>query len=314
MKFLTFIFVFLILAVTVLADPAPTNSVKISALPSAGTLGGGELVPMVQGGITKQGTVGQIQVIPLTANTASSNALQASIIVVSNWSGTASNALQAQIILNMATNASLVAAVNAASNSLTTVSNSLNATVTALGTVSNALTVVSNTVNANSASIATLQGATNGMNTRIATLEAAGGGTNASAVSFNRISTPTFQMPSVASLAVSAQVTNINVDFNNGTFQKVFVSFVSGNGVVVFKPMNFRDGDNMFLEVILTNGISGNVGTSSTATNGTIDAWTSTTIANANGDYSQVSGSVREALLNWQVMGGSLIWTMAIHQ
>ena len=93
-----------------------TNSVKVSALPGATTpLAGTEIVPLVQSGVTKTATIGQICAAPTAANLASSNSLF-------SLSATISNALANLNSIEVSNRTAAVSNVNALA---VTVSNAL---------------------------------------------------------------------------------------------------------------------------------------------------------------------------------------------
>ena len=123
----------LILLATLPAFAQLTNSIKVSALPSATTpLTGTEIVPLNQSGATKSATIDQVQAKAVGIANATSNTLVASLATLNGSLVTASNLLA----LRLGTN----------TTAITTTSNALQAQI---GTNTAAIISTSNSIMAN---------------------------------------------------------------------------------------------------------------------------------------------------------------------
>lgn len=289
----------LIVASAGLAFGQPTNAIKISQLTTATVpLGGTELVPITQGGVTKSVTMANIWFNPNAYSTASSNVLQGEILSLF------ASASQ----LSLATNSlqSNVTALAGRTTLLEANTNSINATVAAHGSRLTLLEVNTNAlqsqVTALSGRTSLLEVNTNALQTEINSINTQLGNnpTNGATVSFTRILTPAYTNSSYAGGS-----TTLNVDFSKGTFQVINIA-PNNNSTITFQPLNFQNGDNIWLEVVSSGNFPTVVGSSGTVTGGTVDAWSSSLTTS-------MSGSAKRALLNWQCFGNSLVFTMAVH-
>lgn len=307
---------FILLCATCLAATAQSqlsNGVALHLIPAAATpLTGNELVPMSQitsgTNATKTATVNQINVAPMnfaqSATAALTNLALANIaadLAISNLVNTATS----QGNGNVTSIALGVTKANAQLVALNIVSNEANATVTALNSVSNSATAATT-------AITTLQGATNGLQGQITTIasQLGLGATNGGTGNFSRLLLPSVNLGTFATPVNGA--TN-NLDFSAGSTQTINVGVPNTSVPLLFLPMNFKDGDNVFLYVTVTNGIPGYVGTTLTATNGTVDIYTSGLRATGNAQSIQINGATKEAVLNWTVIGTKIIFTATAH-
>ena len=128
----------LILLATLPAFAQLTNSIKVSALPSATTpLTGTEIVPLNQSGATKSATIDQVQAKAVGIANATSNALAGSVSTLNGNFLAASNSLSLRIGTNSATitatSNALQSQITSGSAALTTTSNAILSTVSSAG-------------------------------------------------------------------------------------------------------------------------------------------------------------------------------------
>ena len=298
------------LAVTV---PAQTNVVKISALPTGNAITGTELVPVDQNNgvsnVTIQVTVNQLTAIPLNyAQGASNFVLQ---VVSTNAANDVanSNRLNANIAGDLLT-----------SNAMVNVSNQVLAANSALGTVSNSLNYAqaqiqnaTNTANFQQTEISSLSSSNSfvfGTITAI-NLFINNAATNGGQGTYSRIVTPATLLPATTGLA--GQVVTNQIDFRLGSYQSINVGLGNSGNPLLFQPINFTNGDNVFLYVYVTNGVPGWIGSSLTVSGGRVDSWVSGASSTGGGASLNVTGGTKEAVLNWTVERTNLIYTESIH-
>lgn len=288
---------------------ALTNAIKISQLTTATTpLAGNEIVPLVQSAVTKQATVAQVIYAATAANVQTSNTLAALIVTATNSIATASNT----IIANAAADKNALIATNALlAGAITTTSNGLAGTIT---TTSNALAGALTSTNA--ALLAALAASNSIYQVEIAA--AAAGVTNAvtnfGTGTFTRLVTTSYTWPNQLQIPITQS--NTFIDFTKGSLQRVYCGLATTVSRITFTPTNFVDGDNVYLEVIVTNGTAGNVGTENNLPgNGTLDPWTGSAVSKGSfvDYYSQLAGGTKTAMLNWQVFSNNVVFSMSIH-
>ena len=278
-----------------------TNTTAISALTSVGSITGSELIPVVQGGVTMKATAGQIQSAP----SAAAPAVQTFATGVSNQLVSATNLLYTSQI---ASNSAALAALAATNAALLTAISTTNAAERTAMNLSNSIAIAT-IIASNSVAMNALAATNTAIQAQISALQVSAGQTNISTINLtnatvNRLMLPTYQAPSI-SFPVNATITT-NVDFSKGTFQRIFVGMASSACTLLFAPTNFADGDNVWLDVVVTNSQAGTVGTATSVPGGTLNYWSASGAA--------LSGSKKETLLNWQVMGtNNLMFTQAIH-
>ena len=250
------------------AVSTPTNAVPISGFTTVSSLTGPELVPVVQGGVNMKATVAQIQASPAAAAAA-----------VQTFANGTSNSL-------MNTSNVLATTIGATSNSLLSAIQGTNTALnTTIGATSNNL-------------LSAIQGTNSALQSQITTLQAASGQTNLASLTLTnltagRVRTPTTQLAGFA--VPSATTITTNLDFSQGSFQRVFINLGASSSKLLFNPTNFVDGDNIWLMVTCTNAVAGVVGTGQSPTGGSITL--------GGNPSTSLSGASKSALLNWQVMG-----------
>ena len=285
-------------------SPQTTNLVKVSQLPSANTLTGSEIVSNDAKRLDRQrdieSNIGTAEALMATGTNNIGLLVTAANTALNVVSNNANNFAATALVEVQGTNAANRAALTATNNTLLAAISATNAPIQAQIQATNA------------AAQAAIQATNTIVQNEMAALQAGGGPlTNGATASFasasiNRLSTPSTNMPTLSE--TTSGNAQLNLDFSKGSFQTIAVGIFNATSGVFFNPINWRDGDNVWLEVICTNGISGNVGTVGSVTGGSIDSW------NVNKNTgATLNGSVKTALLNWQVLGTNLILTEAVH-
>ncbi len=303
------LFIFTLLAAVTVQAATPTNTVTVPGLLFATTpLGGTERVPVYQSGL-KSATVDQIAAAAAAlGNGAKSYALSASNILAAALQ-TATNNLA--LLSNSAT--ATTTNFNAASNLFSARLNSLGAL-----SKSNILTL-SNLADAGSvagrgsndfylaSNPANYQSGVQVTTTVNSALAAGGGVTNGGTVVFANVATPTLDLGSVTTLSSGTDSTNYVVNLSASSFQKVIVTPRTSNSKFNFVFTNAVDGENIWLLATAVNGIAWKFSASAG-----VDYWTVDSFGNPT--TTLIVGSANTtALLNWQVIGGRVIFTAAIH-
>ncbi len=303
MKKFFLIAAFALATVSSFAGNPVTNSIGLSALVFATTpLGGTERVPIYQFGM-KSATVDQITAnasgAALANNLATSNALAAvranantvsnsfssvsnSFVVVSNNFITASNAL---VFANAATSNALAAANLSTSNQ---VAGLLQRTNTFYG--------ANNPSNYQSG--AQVSTTVNGA------LAAAGVVTNSGTASFANLATPTLNLGSLTTPSTALDQTNVLIDLSVAQFQTITIVPRTGTSAFCFIYTNAVDGVNVWLLASANNGIAWYF-----AAGGNPDSWNA---ARQTNSFNVGSAAGAGAMLNWQVIGGRVVFTSSI--
>ena len=273
-----------------------TNSVKVSALPSATLpLAGTELVPIVQQiagtNASRTATVDQLLAKATALDNATTNGLAALLtaettsrtVAVSNALALSTNFNTAQLAALVGTNNILLAAINAEIASRQVA-------------VSNALVLTTNNY---TGLLSALVGTNSALAGQIATLAASIGQsiTNGGTVTFTRANITSLVNPSV-NLGTVTQTggtsTNHWLDFSAGTIQRLTLD-VSGGGAptMLFAPTNAADGQQICLWLSSVRSVSAGSVTRS-------DIHGASTIGPTT--------SGQNILMNWVVVGTSIIY------
>lgn len=303
MKKFFLIAAFALATVSSFAGNPVTNSIGLPALVFATTpLAGTERVPLYQSGL-KSATVDQI-----TAN--------ASGVALANNLGT-SNALAAvRANANTVSNSFL-----SVSNGFITLSNNFvvgsNAFVFANASTSNALAAANLSTSNQVAGLLqrtnTFYGANNPANyqsgaqvssTVNSALAAAGVVTNSGTASFANIATPTLNLGSLTTPSTAVDQTNVLIDLSAAQFQTITIVPRSGNSTFRFIYTNAVDGVNVWLLAQANNGIAWYF-----AAGGNPDSWNASRQTN---NFNVGSSAGSGAMLNWQVIGGRVVFTSSI--
>jgi hypothetical protein len=293
-----------------------TNTVKVSALPSAGTITGSEIIPMVQSGATVSASVNQIIAQAQAATASASNTLAAAQAATVTTLGAWTNIIAANAGTNLinlqASNTVIRAAMTASNNVALAAINATNAAIQAALQASNAVYQAEIAAAGASGGSGGTLNVTNLVVTNIVSGAITTAVFSATSLIAGNAETPIYQISAPSGNISGVLVSNI--DFSKGSFQVINAPINSGTPtsvMLLFTPINWHNGDNVWLLVKNTESTAAYCGSSTTATGGTIDAWGIT--ANNGGYPVQMSGSVKSALLNWQVFGTQLIFTATAH-
>lgn len=305
MKFLSTFFLVTCLAFGAAAQV--TNTIKISQLPFAGSVNAADSTILLQGGVTKQATILQLNSVPLSSIVATNSQIQ--IALASHLSTILANGAFATNAA--ATNAAALAASSLSlSNAIVGTNAVLNNYVAAVNAGLQGIIVA----NAN-ADAEALAGMNADLTAAINSLAAsvAAGATNGGMASFSRLVLPTVTLP--LQFLTSSSVSNVTIDFSQGSQQRIVFPSSNPGATCFFKPINWHDGDNVWLHVYqMNNSMATIVGISNSTVylpGGRMDSWYMRSGVNYAADT--MSGNVRQALLNWQVFGTNIIFSMSMH-
>ena len=288
-----------LLAATVTVQAQVTNLVKISALPTVTSIAGTEIVPVDQSGVTKSATVNQIVSGPVAMVNTASNYFQAY-----DTSATATMTANAATAAAATTSAaSAAAAALAATNSLiqSAIASASNVNATATATLSS--TVTANAASAAAAQVATntllqtqMSGLTGGLSAAIIN---GANGTMSTATVTNLVQ-PTLFMTATAA-GQGSYTSNVNF---SASFQKLSLTETGSGATYLFSPQNFTDGQTVTL-IIQNSGGSATFGSVTVATNASGARFN----VHGGGLLTTATGTASTAYLNWQCIGGLIIFS-----
>ena len=242
MKFTRIIFALLLAALTARAQ---TNVIKISQLPTVGSLGGSERFVLLQGGTNSTATTVQIQAAPQAYAATASNYLATNAVAISNY--------LAGLLASEATARVAVSKFSLfASNFL----------ALQIGNNATALTVASNALNVSlAAEQSNRAAASNALNSYVYNVAGVVTNDRASIVTVSNLAAAALQpggAGSFSSLTLGAQATNnpatIIVDFSQGAF-----FYATNYAAAVTRSIvltNFSAGKSAALFVAAPNGIA----------------------------------------------------------
>jgi hypothetical protein len=284
--------------------------VKISALPSATTpLSGSEIVPIIQlnGGTnrTSQATINSV----IYSATLLANAAQNYATGVSNILGALNNNFNVTSNMTLTFTNFLQNFSNATATTLNQKGGLYFSNSVLLANVLDAGTMARENTNtfyrsANPSGYQVASQVTNIVNEALSSANIAQSNTVAS---FTGVVTPTAYLGGkIVSPATGS--TNVTIDLSRASFQQL--DFSSGNSqtTVNFYFTNQMDGQNVWLLCTATNRVAWKGAAFGNNGGGVIDSWGNNTFT-----VSAPNATNECALLNWQVIGGRVIFTVATH-
>ena len=272
---------------------AITNAVKISALPTIGTLLGASRVPVIQGGVTMTATIDQVNASGIAL--ANSFNTYFGLVDVTNKANltTVSNLVNAETILRAA---QIVAVTNQVAALFAVTNNPV--AVTRITGAGNAILADTNAfyLATNPSGFQTWLQASNLAASLVGQNPAITNGGNAT---LNKTTTTNLVTPSyVWPVAVLGNTVNVrsNVNFQAGSFQQMELQPANGSSIIYLCPTNYQDGQQVYVWLKTGNAIR-------------VDCTTIAPGAALHGGVHLDLPTGSTWLLNWLVIGTNAIFS-----